>query len=48
MADEPEVQKKIVYEQVSNSGTPKQNVPVIIGVIIVVAVLVWLILTKYS
>lgn len=46
--DDPEVQKKVVYEQVTSSGTSKQNVPVIIGVLLAVAVLIWLILTKYS
>lgn len=48
MAEEPEVQKKVVYEHVTNSGTPKQNVPVIIGVVIAAAVIIYLIFTRYS
>lgn len=44
----PEVQKKVVYEHVTNSGTPRQNVPVIIGVLLVAAVIVYLIFTRFS
>jgi LPXTG-motif cell wall-anchored protein len=48
MVDEPEVRKKVVYEQSSNTGTSRNNIPVIIGVVIVVAVLVYLILYRFS
>lgn len=45
---QPEVQKKVVYEHVTNSGTPKQNVPVIVGVVVAVVVIVYLIFARFS
>ncbi len=48
MADEEyEVKKRVVYEQ-SSTTSDKQNLPVIIGVLIVVAVLVFFIFQRWS
>ena len=45
--EEHEVRKRVVYEQ-SSTSSDKQNWPVIVGVLIVVAVLVYFILEKWS
>lgn len=45
--DDLQVKKRVVYEQTSTSDG-RQNLPVIIGVLLVVAILVYFILTRWS
>jgi hypothetical protein len=45
--EEHEVHKRVVYEQ-SSTTSDRQNWPVIIAVLVIVAVLVYFILEKWS
>ena len=45
--EEHEVRKRVVYEQ-SSTSSDRQNVPVIITVVLAVAVLVYFILVRWS
>jgi hypothetical protein len=48
MADEQdEVTKRVVYENVSRSTT-KNNIPVIVFVLLVTAVIAWWVLTRFT
>ena len=46
MAEEPEIQNKVIVERVTTSGSSKQNLPVIIAVIVIVAVVLYFVLGR--